>query len=380
MSEKFRFLNRARLIKDLKSQGIKNAQQVANEQLSNRETNQVRRQIRDAKNRPFRIVGGPGVYQIDVAFLPQYRLQNAGKTSFLLVINVPTRRAYARPLKNQSAAELLRVFEKMQPQLDPKCTSLTGDNQFASKAFVEYCSERSIDVRTDIAALDHISKFGDRLGIADSACRSIKLLIDKYIDQEDDLQWTKYLPDIMEVYNDSPHSALKATEPSKITLQQAEAIQQPKRRQNAELYDKQTVEPGQTVRIYEGTGGQFAKGEVRFSRQLFTVKERDGYKWKVTDIEGKVLKRKFRDYELLKVDKGKLVTFKGGTNKEAAVKVHKHAQRLVRSTGANTSQAYEQAQAAADKANRKDGGLEETVKRSSRARPRQNYAQLAKGN
>ena len=380
VSEKFKFLNKARLVKELKAAGVKNAQQTANEALSSRETNQVRRQIRGAKGRPFRIVGGPGLYQTDCAFLPQYRLQNAGKTSFLLVINVPTRRAYARPLKNQSASELLRVFEKLQPLLDPPCTALTGDNHFASKAFTDYCTDRNIDLHTDIAALDHISKFGDRLGIADRTCRTIKGLIDKYIDQEDDLQWTKYLPDIMEVYNDSPHAALKAVEPGNVTLEQAEALQRPKRRQNAQLYNKQTVEPGQTVRIYEGTGGQFAKGEVRFSRQLFTVKERDGYKWRVTDSEGKVLKRKFRDYELLKVDKGKLVTFKGGTNKEAAVKVHKHAQRLVRSTGASTSQAYEQAQEAADKANRKAGGLEETVKRSGRAKPRQNYAQLAKGN
>lgn len=373
-------LSKARLIQGLKANGVKNARKQVDNELKNIESTQVRQRIKNAKGRQFKTVGDAGTYQCDVAFLPAFRQMNDGKTSFLLLINVPTRKAYARPLKSGSAAELLKVFEKLLPSLGDPCMSITADNQFASKAFTDFCDAKGITLNTGIAKDDHWGPFGDRLGIADAAVKTIKGLIDKYMDLTDQLDWSNYLPKIMEVYNDSPNRGIAHSKPDDITQHDAETLQIPKRTYNNKLYKDQLVKAGDSVRIYEGTG-QFGKGEVRFSRQIYRVKDRDGFRWRVTDGDGKVLRRRFRDYELLKVDTTKLVSFKAGTNKEAAIKLHKHAQRLVRSTGASTSQAYEQAQESADKAKRKQGGLEDNTKRSGRtSNVAGKYAKLAKGN
>ena len=347
--EALKLLSKARLVKTLQREGVDKPRQTATQQLQQQEFIQTRQRIKFNRNRQFQIVGQKGTYQLDVVFLPQYRQENDGVTSFLFMVEVPTRLAYAQPLVSGNIADILKALQKMLARAKNKVITLTADNQFAAADFSSFCSDHDISLNTGIAKDDHISNHGDRLGIVDSAVRTVKVLISKYIDQTDDLEWTRYLSSIIGVYNDSPHSALSAVEPEQVSDKQIDQLQVPKYQANNKLYGRQSVKEGDIVRIHLGKE-VFDKDSPKFSKALYSVKDRDGYRWRVTDSEGKVLRRRFRDYEL-QVVKGPVVKASAGTNQALAFAVHKQAQKLIRTAGVSTKEAYTRASKAQSKDN-----------------------------
>ena len=52
------------------------------------------------------------VLQLDIVFMPQYRKQNENYKYFLVAVDVFTRRAFVRPLKDKSNAEVMKEFSQ----------------------------------------------------------------------------------------------------------------------------------------------------------------------------------------------------------------------------------------------------------------------------
>ena len=113
--------------------------------------------------------------------------------------------------------------------------------------------------------------------------------------------WYRVLPRMYEIYNTSTHSTIKA-KPNDVW--------------DGKDTNKQTItviqdqlKPGDKVRI-RMTKKVFQKGDaIKFSREIYTIKEKKGKKWVIVDDKDKPLSRRYSEDELRlanRVDKAEI--------------------------------------------------------------------------
>lgn len=164
-----KILGRTKFALLMKKEGFKRAEAL--KYYDSREINQVIKKPMAAKvaqRTMFKINARPYSFQIDLAMMPQYESSNNGKVSFLLIIEILSRKAFAYALRNSTMAQVLESYQKFVTK-DSGHTVLqvAGDDFFSNKAFTDFNKEHKIQVTTSVAKNDHIkgSGFGDRVGI-----------------------------------------------------------------------------------------------------------------------------------------------------------------------------------------------------------------------
>ena len=75
---------------------------------------------------------------------------------------------------------------------------------------------------------------------------------------------------------------------------------------NDEVDKTVKLKVGDTVRILTNPKNTFTKEKPSFSKEIYTISDRGGYKFKVVDKNNKELKRHFSPNELLQVNETKL--------------------------------------------------------------------------
>jgi hypothetical protein len=257
-----------------------------------------------------KITGPPGAYQIDLIFLPKYRSSNRGITIFLLLVEIPSRKAFAYPLKSQKPAAILDAYEQFYKDHDGNLNNVYGDDEFNSEWFKAFNDVLNVNVHTGIAKDDHISKHSNRLGIIDRLVRTLRKLMNKYMLLQNDTQWSKWLPKIISIYNKTPHSSLNNRTPDEVSADvngmEKRFHQDVKYNQAQDAMDT-PVSVGDTVRILEKKA-TFAKEGPTFSKELYVVVKKEGFKWRVhPKTGGPLLRRKFADNDLLVINPDTLV-------------------------------------------------------------------------
>jgi hypothetical protein len=279
-----------------------------------------------------KITGPPGSYQLDLVFLPKYRRSNGGITTFLFLVEIPSRKAFAYPIKSRKSEDILDAYEKFIEQQDGNLISVTGDNEFNKTWFKAFNDVMNINVYTGVAKDDHISKQSNRLGIVDRCVRTIRKLMNKYILINNSTRWSKWLPEIIQIYNDTPHSSLNDMTPNEANADingmksrhKAEVLE------NLDMNSKTTkIALGDVVRILEAKE-TFAKEGPRFSKALFEVCKKDKIKWRVKpEAGGLMLRRKFATTDLLKIDPESLVALPTSRRvQDLDEKTERHRRRL----------------------------------------------------
>lgn len=250
----------------------------------------------------FKITSVPHSFQIDIIQMDKYKRYNKNISSFLLIVDVMSRKAFAYPLSSNKINDVLEKYEEFLSTVDD-VKAVTGDNYFNAKPFLKYNESKNIEVFTDVAKNDHIS-YGDKLGIVDRLTRTLKNLINRKMISDNNVKWTKWLPEIIELYNDLPHSSLYKRSPNQIwNNKEHQEIQHSKDMyKNAEILSKVKKDIGDTVRVYTGKK-QFEKEHMNFSKTLHKVINQKGYKY---EVEG--YKRLFKPHEIL------VTTHKGVVN------------------------------------------------------------------
>jgi hypothetical protein len=257
-----------------------------------------------------KITGPPGAYQIDLIFLPKYRSSNRGITIFLLLVEIPSRKAFAYPIKSQKPADILDAYEQFYKDHDGNLSNVYGDDEFNSEWFKAFNDVLNVNVHTGIAKDDHISKHSNRLGIIDRLVRTLRKLMNKYMLLQNDTQWSKWLPKIISIYNKTPHSSLNNRTPNEVSADvngmEKRFHQDVKYNQAQDAMDT-PVSVGDTVRILEKKA-TFAKEGPTFSKELYVVVKKNGFKWRVHPKSGGPLeRRKFADNDLLVINPDTLV-------------------------------------------------------------------------
>ena len=99
---------------------------------------------------------------------------------------------------------------------DGPVNSVTGDDEFNKKAFLDFNKAENIQVYSDIAKDDHVSKGHDKLGIVDRCMRTIKQALDSEMESNGTTQWTALLPKVISDYNDQWHRSLQKQTPDEV--------------------------------------------------------------------------------------------------------------------------------------------------------------------
>jgi hypothetical protein len=127
---------------------------------------------------------------------------------------------------------------------------------------------------------------------------------------DNDVKWTTWLDEVIDLYNDLPHRTLNNFTPNEVWSDDYIKIQRQTHdeKENIKNYDAiDRFKVGDLVRVYKGRK-QFDKEGETFSREVFKVVGIDKNKYLVEDEKGERLKRKLKPSEMIETKAPKLKT------------------------------------------------------------------------
>jgi hypothetical protein len=142
------------------------------------------------------------------------------------------------------------------------------------------------------------------------------------------------LPKIISVYNETPHASLNNRTPDEVYADNDEKekrFRQDIKHNRGEDAKQTPISVGDTVRILEKKE-VFAKEGPTFSKELYVVVKKDGFKWRVHPKTGGPLeRRKFADNDLLVINTDTLVALPDqAVQQDIDTGVERHRTRLQR--------------------------------------------------
>ena len=265
--------------------------------IKNQEVSQINTTVN--KTYQYKITAPPRTFQIDIFWWKR------GETliPILLLVDVLSRKAWAYVLtksKKEKRAEVsVKTLEEFKNEVG-QINGLTGDNEFSSAAIRKFCDDNNIRLDTSVAKEEHISN-GNKLGIIDRLVRTLRELIEKYYDitghRTDNIK--DVMKSIIDTYNNNNHRTLDNKTPNQVFKDNDDQIARHLNDSvhNQNVYKSVPFDTGDKVRILEKKE-KFDKGKQKFSKEVYTIDKKDGYKLIVKDE-----KRKLKPSELLKADK-----------------------------------------------------------------------------
>ena len=147
------------------------------------------------------IVPGPNYqFQIDLSDMQSIKEENDGYQYILTCIDVFSKEAWAIPVKNKSADEILRVFRLIDKK--PKVVQSDEGKEFLNKKFQNYLESNNIRFFT--------SKNRDiKCAVVERFNRTLKSKIWKHFSRSRKYRYIDVLPDIMNAYNNTYHRSIK---------------------------------------------------------------------------------------------------------------------------------------------------------------------------
>jgi transposase InsO family protein len=229
--------------------------------------------------------------QMDIYDLSKYKNYNKGYKYILTVIDVFTRKAFVEPMKSKNSIDVITALNKILERYNPYLLTTDTDKAFISKMTQDEFIKNDIIHDTVIARDDHKA-----LSIIDRFARTLKTILSKMYIINNNLNWVNHIYDVVDKYNNTPHSSLDELTPNEATK---EINQHNVAELNRAKISKEQVKPlfsiGDTVRVR--INKTFRKGtEPRYSNDIYTVEEVQGQR--ITLNNGKTL----LESELLKVD------------------------------------------------------------------------------
>jgi len=292
--EKLGIGNKTTFIKKVRERHPEIKVKDINEYLKNQEVSQINTSVN--KTYQYKITAPPHTFQIDIFWWKR------GETliPILLLVDILSRKAWAYVLtksKKEKRAEVsVKTLEDFKNEVG-KINGLTGDNEFSSAAIRKFCEDNNIRLDTSVAKEEHISN-GNKLGIIDRLVRTLRELIEKYYDitgnRTDNIK--DVIKSIINTYNNNSHRTLKNKTPNEVFKDNDDQMTRHLNDSvhNQQVYKSVPFKDGEKVRILEEKG-KFDKGKQKFSKEIYTIDKKEGYKIKVNGTS-----RKLKPAELLK--------------------------------------------------------------------------------
>ena len=220
----------------------------------------------------------------------------------LLLVDILSRKAWAYVLtksKKEKRAEVsVKTIQEFKDEVG-LIRGLEGDNEFSSAAIKTFCNDNDIRLDTSVAKEEHISN-GNKLGIIDRLVRTLRELIETYFDitghRTDNIK--DVMKTVIDTYNNSNHRTLNNKSPNQVFKDNDDQMARHLNDSlhNQQIYKSVPFDDGDKVRILEQKE-KFDKGKQKFSKSIYTIDKKEGYKLIIKDE-----KRKLKPSELLKAD------------------------------------------------------------------------------
>ena len=292
--EKLGIGNKATFIKNVRERHPEIKIKDIQEYLKNQEVNQINTTVN--KTYEYKITAPPRTFQIDIFWWKK----SSTLIPILLLVDILSRKAWAYVLtksKQEKRADVsVKTLQEFQAEVG-FIKGLEGDNEFSSAAIKKFCEDNNIRLDTSVSKEEHISN-GNKLGIIDRLVRTLRELIEKYFDitghRTDNIK--DVIAAVIATYNSSSHRTLKNRSPNQVFKDNDDQIARHLNdsAHNQQVYKSVPFDSGQKVRILEQKE-KFDKGKQKFSKDIYTVDKKEGYKILVNGTS-----RKLKPAELLK--------------------------------------------------------------------------------
>ena len=292
--EKLGIGNKTTFIKNVRERHPEIKVKDIQDYLKNQEVSQINTSVN--KTYQYKITAPPRTFQIDIFWWKR------GETliPILLLVDILSRKAWAYVLTKSKKKKRAEVSVKTIQEFKNEVgiiNGIEGDNEFSSAPIKKFCDDNDIRLDTSVAKEEHISN-GNKLGIIDRLVRTLRELIEKYYDitghRTDNIK--DVIATVIATYNSSSHRTLNNKSPNQVFKDNDDQVVRHinDSAHNQQVYKSVPFESGQKVRILEQKE-KFDKGKQKFSKDIYTVDKKEGYKILVNGTS-----RKLKPAELLK--------------------------------------------------------------------------------
>ena len=257
---------------------------------------------------PRRQVIVPGIhhqYQADLIDLPNIAGYNKGHRYILTVIDVFSKKAYARPLKQKTGAAVTKAFESIleEGQGLPKTVLTDKGLEFKNSVFDKLLKLKNI-------RLVHSQNEDIKASVIERFNKTLKNKLFRYFMRQETYKFIDVLQPMLDSYNATYHTAIK-TQPRLVTKQNQDEIHRVlykkalKRHFSPAKNKPFKLNLGDKVRLAVSKTA-FQRGYTpRWTKEIFTVHQRRYAQgipvYRVKDNQQQVIIGSFYQQELLQV-------------------------------------------------------------------------------
>ena len=235
------------------------------------------------------------LWQMDIFDLSRYEKRNDGFRYLLVCIDVFSRKAYVKAMKNKDTSTVINTFTHfLTHKTGPNIRSIIADQDpaWTNDTWLNFMEKENIAFNTN-ALKDHRA-----LGIIDNFAKRIKLTLNKRFVDTNSTKWTDYIEKVITTYNNQEHRSLGETTPNKVVKdtkiqEKIQTINDEKAQKNT---TKSSFSVGDKVKKNMLINESYPKGtDPKWSEKRFEVTEVKGQRIRLND------KTYYLDDHLLKV-------------------------------------------------------------------------------
>ena len=223
------------------------------------------------------------LWQMDIFDLSRYEKNNDGFRYLLACVDVFSRKAYVKPMKNKDTSTVIDAFTNIIiHKTGPQIRSILADQDpaWTNSTWLTFIEKENIAFNTN-ALKDHRA-----LGIIDNFAKRIKLTLNKRFVDTNSTKWIDYITKVITTYNNQEHRSLGEATPNKVvkdtkTQDVIKTINEEKAQKNNTT---SSINVGDKVKKNMLINESYAKGtDPKWSEKIFTVTEVKGQRIRLND-------------------------------------------------------------------------------------------------
>jgi hypothetical protein len=237
-------------------------------------------------------------WQADLVEMREFSDENKGFNYLLTVIDCLSKYAWAKPIKNKTAEEIINSFDKIFKERRPSKLQTDKGKEFINKKFQSFLKEHNItwfSTNSDLKA-----------SIVERFNRTLKSKMWKYFTQVGNKEWISIVDDLVYNYNNTYHTSIKMTPVEASKKENEVKVYKNLYGKEIKLNKVKKFKVGDKVRISKWKG-TFAKGYLpNWTTELFTVSKvlnTNPITYKIKDWNNQEVEGSFYEPELVKFDK-----------------------------------------------------------------------------
>jgi mannitol/fructose-specific phosphotransferase system IIA component (Ntr-type) len=275
------FQSKEKLYKKAKEIDKKVTLELVKKFLDEQATSQITKQV--TKNKVYETIVSPSIrnnYQMDIMYLPNPTL-NKNFKYLLTCIDVYSRYAFVKPLKNKTGDEVLDAFKEMTKENGiPANLNVDEGTEFRYKPFKTFCEENDIELWYSDTQQENKNAIIERFH------RTLRNLILAYTTSIGN-SYIDALPKLIRNYNTSFHKTVKAT-----PLQIWEGKK--KNKQSVKLIPSEFSEGDKVRHIVKKTAFNKHSSTANYTKTIYTITKIIGNSIFLDDLT-----KPFRQHELI---------------------------------------------------------------------------------